>query len=554
MNGALEKSLFFAALFVALGALYAPALDHGPNLDDREQIEHVEFHGALRALDTFFQFRPLKNLWFHTFHRGFGDDFRWWRIVGLAVFFLHLVVVELYLERITGSPRKAMAGTAAYGFLAVHSSVVVWLSAAHIGVSALFLMLALYGADRGTSGRRGVWYPLSAAALGVALLSYEAAVVFPALLLLQGVYLGRSYRTRAGRLYLGAVVVLLLGYLTLRFQFQARTIAGVENLAWPAGQDWWLTLNGARYIALHAFYALDPWQTFGVRVPDLPAEHAWTAVGAWLAVLAASALSAVALVKRRSLAALGFLFFFVGIAPLSNLVPVGSGPVADYYLFLPSLGLVVVGIAFVDALWERAPAQVARGLTWGLLAVWIAGHAASTRFQRIPAWENPQTLARYARQVQGDSFYQRFLAARIDAGRGRYRQAVRGYEAALDEAPYHEPSQAGYVVALINSRELDEAEKALERFSPRGDEPRETLRLCRAFLLESRGEIEDAAALYREIATEDGPAPVEAKITALVRLTTMSRRWGIEIGVPYSLEQAPFDVRRFYLFPGYPDR
>ena len=43
----------------------------------------------------------------------------------------------------------------------------------------------------------------------------------------------------------------------------------------------------------------------------------------------------------------------------------------------------------------------------------------------------------------------------------------------------------------------------------------------------------------------------EVKITALIRLTHMNRRWGTEIGVPYSLERATFDVRELYLFPGF---
>jgi hypothetical protein len=347
------------------------------------------------------------------------------------------------------------------------------------------------------------------------------------------------------------VAVVLLIYLGLRLQLGARVSAGVENLAWPAGHNGWLTLNGARYVALHAFYALDPWQTFGVRVPDLPAEHASAAVAAWLVLVAVSIVCAIALVRRRSLGAFGFLFFLVGIAPLSNVVPVGSGPVADYYLFLPSLGLVVVAIALVEALRRRVSIRLANALTWGMLVLWVLANAASTRYQRIPAWENPLTLARHAREVQGDSFYQRFLAARIDAGRGDYRRAVEEYAAALEAAPYHEPSQAGYVVALINARDLGGAAEALERLTPHQDAPREILRLCRAFVREQRGEIEGAAAAYREIATEDGPAPVEAKITALIRLTEMSRRWGIETGVPYSVEQAPFDVRSFYLFPGY---
>ena len=60
-----------------------------------------------------------------------------------------------------------------------------------------------------------------------------------------------------------------------------------------------------------------------------------------------------------------------------------------------------------------------------------------------------------------------------------------------------------------------------------------------------------AAELYRAVINDETPAGMEAKITALVRLTHMNQRFGVALDVPYSLEQAPFDVRRFYLFPGY---
>ena len=62
-------------------------------------------------------------------------------------------------------------------------------------------------------------------------------------------------------------------------------------------------------------------------------------------------------------------------------------------------------------------------------------------------------------------------------------------------------------MALINSSDLDAAAEALERGSSQQDAPREILRLCRAFVREERGEIEAAAAVYREIASEEGAPP-----------------------------------------------
>jgi len=110
------------------------------------------------------------------------------------------------------------------------------------------------------------------------------------------------------------------------------------------------------------------------------------------------------------------------------------------------------------------------------------------------------------------------------------------------------------VVALINARDPSAAEAEMARLTPSAAEPAETLRVSRAFVLEARGRIEEAAGLYRAIVNDDSPVGVEAKVTALVRLTYMSRRWGIAMDVPYSLENAPYDVRPFYLFPGYHER
>ena len=551
MGVAREKIVFFTALFLALGAIYAPGLGHGPNLDDREESDYVAFHGAQRLLGSDFQLRPVKNVLFWSGRSLFGDDYRLWRIAGLAIFFLSSIAVEALAERLLRSRRAAMAATALHALLAVHSSVVLWLSAYHILIFMVAMLGALLWADRGAETGSARLYVLSAAALAVALLAYEAAVAFPALLALQAWVLRRDYRRRAGRAYLTAVAVVVSLYAMARLAFGARFSVQPENLTYPPGEPWWLTVNSARYLLLHAYYALAPWSTFGVRVPDLPAAHVVAAAGAWILFLALSGMAAVAVAKRRSTVGFGWLFFVAGLAPMCNFVPVGSGPVADYYLLLPSLGLVIALVAAIGSGLDRVPGSVGRKLVYGLVALWAVGNVLSTVRSRVPAWENPLTLVAHSREIQGDSFYHRYLAARVAAEVGDYPEAVRLYRSALDAAPYHEPGQVGLVVALINARDLSAAETEMARLSPSAAEPAETLRASRAFVLEARGRIEEAAELYRAIVNDDSPVGVEAKVTALVRLTHMSRRWGIPMNVPYSLENAPFDVRPLYLFPGY---
>ena len=85
------------------------------------------------------------------------------------------------------------------------------------------------------------------------------------------------------------MAALLAAWMVLRLQTEARATAGVENLAVPPGESWWLVLNSARYVVLHVYHVVNPWLTFGVRVPDLPAEHAASAAAAWAVLVAALA-------------------------------------------------------------------------------------------------------------------------------------------------------------------------------------------------------------------------------------------------------------------------
>jgi tetratricopeptide (TPR) repeat protein len=550
-----EKLLFFTVLFLVLGAIYAPGLGYGLNLDDRTLSDHVGFYGAGRMLGSDLHFRPLKNVLFWIGQKlSPGNDYRLWRIAGLLLFCASSIVVEAFFERLLRSRRAALAATALYALLAVHSSVVLWLSAYHIPVFLIATLCGLLWADRGAETGSARFYALSTAALVVSLLAYEAAVAFPALLALQTWVLRRGHRSRTGHVYLATVAVLVSVYLMSRLTFGARFSVQPDNLAYPPGERWWLTLNAARYVLLHAYYALDPWTTFGVRLPELPAEHAVAAIGAWVVLLAISSFAAVSVLRRRSLVGFGWLFFVFGLAPMCNFVPVGAGPVADYYLLLPSIGLVVALVAAIRSGLARLSRPAGRWLVYGIVVLWVVGNVLAVVRTRVPAWENPLTLEAHSREVQGDSFLHRYLAARIADKVGDYTEAVRLYRSALDDAPYHEPAQVGLVVALINDKQLSAAEAEMARLSPRDEEARQILRVSRAFVLEARGRTAEAADLYRALVNEDSPFGVEARITALVRLTYMSERFGIAMNVPYSLENAPYDVRPFYLFPGYHER
>lgn len=224
-----------------------------------------------------------------------------------------------------------------------------------------FFLLAAIGLALRCAAGQAPWWTGAACLLSVflACAAKESGVVVPFVLLLCGVLFRQKEPLRRWLfLTLGALVAAVV-FLALRFAFAPETSE--------------IFVSQPKYLggSLAAVFSIQPriW-AFSIRSIFWPASLSadyvganvlsFPAAGAWIVLLAFVAAQLVVAWKNR-LGALGFALFWLGLAPVSNFVPIYR-PVADRYLYLPLMGLAftLCGLLVIVAARPRV-SRVVRG-------------------------------------------------------------------------------------------------------------------------------------------------------------------------------------------------
>lgn len=315
-------------------------------------------------------YRPLQNLWFALEFYFFGHRAIAWHA---AKILLHLVVVLLAFRvavLLSGDVMVGLLSALFFGVFPAHAEVVAWISAIPEPLAAGFELAAFSLALEGPYDRR--MRLGSVACFVAALLSFEGAIVFPALL---GSYLfifgeqdelpnGRHSMTIRKILvrcapYLGACVGYLLArYLVLGLtgldysgagvgpSMFARQV-GVMLATAPAVMLYYLAMLVVPWLAGPA-HPLDWVRSFSSPLFYVPFSLLLLLViGSWLAVSQS---------PRRKLYSFCAIWFLVSIAPMMNLGGVWD-LIQDRYLYLPAFGWCVIA---ADCLvrWSRSGNQM----------------------------------------------------------------------------------------------------------------------------------------------------------------------------------------------------
>src|SRR6266540_15231 len=364
-------------------------------------------------------------------------------------------LVVLLARRVlaTIAPARAAAGALGAGMLfAVHPAHVEAIApivgradllAAALGVAALLLALS----------PRPRWRLAAAsAALAAAVLSKEIAATVPLLYLLVALLLpaaagldatpGLASRERRRALLAAASVAAALALAVVPYFVLKPGGAGVPPQArWFQGQPpavVWNTVTRAlaEYWRILAF----PWRLmtdFGYAA-KIPFTHRFGAESAlatvtWCSVLAIGILSS----RRAPVRSLAVLWTFVGLLPVSNVVPIGA-LMAERFLYLPSVGLCIWAGQLPQIWRERARSaggRTAVGAIFALVLVLLAGRTVT----RAAVWRTPERL--YETELLHaplDPVVNNNLAMEYSA-RGDHRGALERLDVVLRTAPWYWP-------------------------------------------------------------------------------------------------------------------
>jgi Flp pilus assembly protein TadD len=524
-----RKTAGIAFLAVGLACLiYLPTLRYDFVWDDKTLIQENPDLNRANPLTLFSRsfavlptsghwqsnqyYRPLVSLSLWVDHRFWGLNPHGYHLTNVALNLAACLLLTWLLLRLFTSfwPARSASGPALLGGLVfalhpTHVESVAFIAGRTDIIMTIFLLIAALALIR--YGRRPSWrlVVLMVLTFAAALLSKEAAILFPLIALL---YLNRAPRRERPSIRR----IILPGLLALVAVIYLLVRAAVLKGYVPPWED--VTVTQRTLLVLNAFgrYLVLSFFPFGHRAiypgPSQFALLGWPTIAA---IFASILFLGLAVRFRNTLINLGSAWYVLFLLPVCNWFPPGVSFLAERLLYLPIIGLIIVvtGLALrlqTNHQGTKAPrtknqelgtkkSGPARLLA-GAIALYLVAFGTDA-IHRLPVWQNNLTLYRAAVREAPDSPDAHDNLGVVLRESGDLPEAVREHRQAVALKPDHGGARNNLGSALLESGDLN---GALTEY-------REAVRLVPDFALarnnlgvalQQAGNLKDAEQEYRQ--------------------------------------------------------
>ena len=429
-------------------------------------------------------YSPLVYLSFAIDYAIGGFETTSYHATNLALHLINVLLVAVIVRRLTN---HATSGALVALLFGVHPLNVAGVVPISVRSSLLYstFYLAAYLAYL-VYVRRGErrWLGMALACFILSGLSKSSAVVFPAILVVTDIYVGRRLTRRVWIEKVPFVLIAAgLAALTLAF----RSDLGVR-------QDFSLIERAALALYSLAYYAfalvvpigLSPFHPYPPRVDGhLP-------ISIYLAALACIIVVATAWLwkPQRRLIAFGGSFFLINLVLVLKLVPIGVEFIADRYVYLASIGLLLVVVELVLGLAGKRAGIAA----FAALAMWLS----TVAYARTIDWRDRQTFeTRILQRYPEDPDAHAGLGVAL-ADQGRFEEAVAHFSRAASIDPNNADTRVNLCAALQKLGRFEDAVRegrAAVGLRPQQADAHTNL----ASALEALGRSEESASEYGEV-------------------------------------------------------
>lgn len=355
-----RRALIAASLLSALITfiIYLPALPNGfVNWDDPRYVYENPF---IQNLDLAFLKRAFTEVYFSNWHPltmiSYAVDYSLWGLNPLGYHLENIIIhsvntalVALLTVRLIAAARPlsgpavfaaGLSSALLFGIHPLHVESVAWVSERKDVLCALFFIGSVLFYLRYAQRNRKLCYALSLASFALAIMSKSMAVTLPAVLLLIDFYPLRRLNGLAA--VLKAVIEKLpfiaISAFASAMALYSQTSAMASLDAIP------FDLRAFTALRSYAFYLEKLFVPIGLApFYPMPAELDPLAADFLVSYAVLGGITVICLAAIRYRAFLVTWLYYLGtLVPVIGLVQVGMQSAADRYMYLPSLGLLVL--------------------------------------------------------------------------------------------------------------------------------------------------------------------------------------------------------------------
>jgi tetratricopeptide (TPR) repeat protein len=352
-----------------------------------------------------------------------------YHLTSLSLHIANTLLLFFWLSGVTGLLGRSAFVALAFGLHPEHVESVAWVAERKDVLSTLFWMLALL-AYTAYVRRPGPARYLAVAALFTAgLLSKPMLVTLPILLLLLDWWpLGRKEtwpRLVLEKLPLAALAGLSAA-VTIWAQGQGGSLIALDRLPLELRLAN-AALSYIRYLG-KTFWPVDLAVFYPFPVRGIPA---WEVAGSVAALALATSLAYRARNLRPWLMT-GWCWYVLTLLPVIGIIQVGMQSMADRYLYVPMIGLLIAVSWQVGEVCQGSPARMRIATATG---AFVLGICAVLSWRQAHLWRDGVTLFTHAIQVTEDNFVAHDnLGVELDR-LGQFEDALSEYRATLRIRP-----------------------------------------------------------------------------------------------------------------------
>ncbi len=429
--------------------LYAPVREHGfINYDDPGYVneEHVQrglspqnVQWALTTLN-FANWHPLTWLSHMTDVTFFGNNAGAHHVVNVVFHTANTVLLYLVLRALTGRRWESLAVAAIWTAHPLRVESVAWIAERKDLLSGMFFLLAIACYVRYARRRSRIAYAGSLLCFALGLASKAMIVTLPGVLLLLDAWpLRRTQNWR--RLAIEKIPFFVMSVASAVVTYVAQRQGGAMN----AGQHIPLVVrlgnavgSLARYLELTVWpHGLAVFYPYAGGTDNAHVDVARATIGVML-LIAGLALAA-ALWRRERAVLIGWLWFLGTLVPVIGLVQVGRQTMADRYMYIPHMGLLVA-VVWMATMLRNARLDGDTGIAarryagFTVLALVVLILSIRTRVQ-LSYWRDSETLFSHALSVTRENPVALVNLAQVRSERGERAAALELYHQALAISP-----------------------------------------------------------------------------------------------------------------------
>jgi hypothetical protein len=438
-----------------------------PISDDFRQIEFTKSMDSLLdclQLESFGMFRPVKSLLFYAAYKwDLGHSF--YQYFGAVMAVLCCLLTWRVSCRIFRVGAWACLSALLWLYLPLNVVIFNWASALNISVYYCFSLLAVFFAAKMSEciDSRGQYLYLSFVILAYvgALFSYEMALSVPVLIGLYLVFFGGkgAGRSTYTALCLGLILVTLLFFLTRSVLLTGSTASISGNSLIVESEPWLLSFVSSFSYFEHLRFLFWPFNGFEFLIPLDPGANFAAAAIAWIAILF-MVLLGLKMYSRFPYLLFALLWSAISLVTVLNFIPIGAGPLAEYYMPLAAFGWIVFLVAVLRVCAQRFSLESGCfALVFaGLMPVLLFGREVA---QRQHGWRSEEALYSQIAARSDRSHKVVALLAQIRLGQWRFVEALELAERAMAMSTENADYVALYLACLKPSISTQKMEALL---------------------------------------------------------------------------------------------